>query len=163
MLPKVYLKPGELYFAAEPCRIETVLGSCVAVSLYCPVRQIGALCHAMLPSGNYADYKFVDDAICRMVELMRQHQVVMATVVTKLFGGANMFNSDAAALPTKYAIGEQNIRMVYQQLSRHGLELENRDVGGIYGRKVVFFSASGRIFVKQVNRAVVDARLQLDR
>ena len=45
----VFLQPGEFYFGEEKTRIRTLLGSCVAVTLWHPKLRIGGMCHYMLP------------------------------------------------------------------------------------------------------------------
>ena len=64
-ITEVFLNPGEFHFGGGQTRIRTLLGSCVAISLWHPQRKIRGLCHYMLPSravsgvfppdGRYAD------------------------------------------------------------------------------------------------------------
>ena len=42
---EIFLQPGELWFGDEQTRIRTILGSCVAVTLWHPGRRIGGMCH----------------------------------------------------------------------------------------------------------------------
>jgi chemotaxis protein CheD len=62
----VFLGPGDLYFGDRTVRIRTLLGSCVAVTLWHPFARIGGMCHYVVPSrrhlgktnelsGHYAD------------------------------------------------------------------------------------------------------------
>jgi len=48
-LVEVVLGPGDLYFGDRRTRIRTLLGSCVAVTLWHPKAQIGGMCHYMMP------------------------------------------------------------------------------------------------------------------
>ena len=41
----VFLQPGDIHFGGADTRIRTVLGTCVAISLWHPVRQIGGMSH----------------------------------------------------------------------------------------------------------------------
>lgn len=154
--PSVYLKPGELYIAKRPALIETVLGSCVAVAFYCPSKRCGALCHAMLPTGDSADYKYVDAAINYMVLVMKQKGMLPSSVVAKLFGGSDMFDSARDSHPARFAVGAENIKMARTVLQQHNIQIQKTDIGGIYGRKVMFFSDTGQLFVKKLNRKAVD-------
>src|SRR5512141_2905785 len=45
----IYLKPGEVVVARDPMLISTVLGSCVAVTMFSPSRGIGAICQSPYP------------------------------------------------------------------------------------------------------------------
>lgn len=159
--PGVYLKPGELHIARRPALIETVLGSCVAVALYCPGKRCGALCHAMLPTGDGDDHKYVDSAINYMVRVIQQHGMVVTNVVAKLFGGSDMFDASGAAGMERFAVGAENIKMARAVLQQHHIDIKRSDVGGIYGRKLLFFSDTGQVFVKKLDRKAVDRNLLL--
>ena len=45
----VFLQPGDFYFGEAGTRIRTLLGSCVAITLWHPILHIGGMCHIMLP------------------------------------------------------------------------------------------------------------------
>jgi chemotaxis protein CheD len=49
-LLEVFLGPGDLYFGDRHTRIRTLLGSCVAITLWHPVALIGGMCHYMMPT-----------------------------------------------------------------------------------------------------------------
>ena len=159
--PNVYLKPGELAIACQPLLVETVLGSCVSVSLYCPFKGIGALCHAMLPTGDARDFKYVDSAINHMVKSLSREGVNLSTVVAKLFGGADMFASNREMGSAKYPVGEQNITKAREVLAHYRIKISNHDVGGVYGRKLLFFSDTGQVFIKKLSRKAVDMELMM--
>lgn len=61
----IYLKPGEVVVARKPVLVSTVLGSCVAVTMFSPDCGFGAICHAMLPdsAGRCEDLRYVDTAL----------------------------------------------------------------------------------------------------
>ena len=46
---KISIHIGEFYSSADPVVIHTLLGSCVAVCLFDPVKKIGAMNHILLP------------------------------------------------------------------------------------------------------------------
>jgi len=152
------LKPGELYVAQDPVMVETVLGSCIAVSFFCESKRCGAICHAMLPSGNSSEYKYVDASINYMIQVMQQHGMQTAHVVAKLFGGADMFDN-VTARAERYSVGKQNIEMAQSLLREYGIAVERSDVGGTFGRKLIFFSETGRVFVKKIDRNRLGASL----
>lgn len=159
--PNVHLKPGELAIVSQPVLIETVLGSCISVSFYCPFQGIGAMCHGMLPTGDATEFKYVDSAINHMVQALKGKGVNLSTVVAKLFGGADMFALCRDMGPAKYPVGEQNIAKAREILARHRIKISNHDVGGVYGRKLLFFSDTGQVFVKKLSRKTVDMELMM--
>lgn len=52
-LLEVFLGPGDLYFGDQFTRIRTLLGSCVAITLWHPRALIGGMCHYMMPTRSH--------------------------------------------------------------------------------------------------------------
>jgi hypothetical protein len=46
---KVYLHPGQVFAAAYPTTVTTILGSCVSLCLWDPTLRIGGINHFLLP------------------------------------------------------------------------------------------------------------------
>src|SRR5439155_18563598 len=42
---EIFLQPGEWYFGDADTRIRTLLGSCVAITMWHPRRCLGGMCH----------------------------------------------------------------------------------------------------------------------
>jgi len=71
-----FLLPSALYVSKEPCLINTVLGSCVAVCFWDPVLRIGGMNHFMMPLWNgqgLASPRFGNIAVPRLLEAMLQY------------------------------------------------------------------------------------------
>lgn len=151
-LPRVYLNPGDLHVTSQPTLIETVLGSCVAVTLYCPVSHKAAMCHAMLPTGQAGAFRFVDAALLHMIERLRSQGVQPSRLVAKLFGGADMFSQLRNAAPSRFPVGENNIKRAVEILREHRIEVKSQDTSGERGRKLLFFTDTGQVYVKLLNR-----------
>ncbi|HEX2224465.1 MAG TPA: hypothetical protein VHN15_09685, partial [Thermoanaerobaculia bacterium] len=47
---QAYLHAGQLLVSPDPCRITTILGSCIAVCLWDPAVHMGGLTHFILPN-----------------------------------------------------------------------------------------------------------------
>ena len=87
------------------------LGSCVGIVIYDPLKKVGALAHAMLPSQELAKFrtnpaKFVDTVIPLMIEKLKEKGASVDNLEAKLFGGAHMFSS----IPhdSVFSIGRRN-------------------------------------------------------
>jgi len=152
----VYLKPGEMHFAEQPTLVVTVLGSCVSITMFSRSAGLGAICHGLLPSckgqlqcgGDCLDgFKYVDCSIRRMAVLFYQRGVRRSEIEVKCFGGADMFNRD---INTREAVsvGNQNLTIAQQVLASEGLSLKVSDVGGRRGRKILFYTDTGDVFLK---------------
>jgi len=158
---RVYLKPGELYVTDTPKVLETVLGSCVAVALHSPSTGHAAMCHAILPTGAKGELRFVDAAVHHMIDTLRQRGVQPSRLVAKLFGGADMFFSVRNATPARFAVGQDNMQRARQVLEQHRIKVRSHDTGGLFGRKVVFFTDTGQVYVKRLKRQSEELKIVL--
>jgi len=46
----IYLQPGDIFISEKSALISTLLGSCVAVTMFSPRLGVGAISHGILPS-----------------------------------------------------------------------------------------------------------------
>lgn len=151
-LQKLFLNPGELAILEVPTAVTTVLGSCISVTLHCPRLQLGTICHAVLPRGQATEPgKYVDQSLRYMLDYFRQRQVAPRELVAKLFGGADMF-TQLEARGRERTVGGQNVQVALEVLRLAGLQPRAMDSGGQEGRKIVFFSHSGDVYLKRVKR-----------
>ena len=147
---KIYLKPGEVLISRTPVLISTVLGSCVAVTLFSASRGFAAICHAMLPEnvGRDNDLRYVDTALHHIYDKILSCGVANDLVI-KLFGGAQVLNMGERA-PDRNTVGDQNIAQAETVLAALGLTVSARDTGGLQGRKLFFCTRSGDVFVRRM-------------
>ena len=152
---RIYLKPGELVTTHEPAIVTTILGSCVAVTMFSERLGVGSICHAMLPknppSNDSDTFRYVDSSILYMIEKFLLAGLRKDEIVVKLLGGADVLDRiDGRAI----SVGQQNIRQALEIIRREGLNLAACDVGGQFGRKVVFYAHTGRVLLRKVNREI---------
>ncbi|MHB8709870.1 MAG: chemotaxis protein CheD [Desulfuromonadales bacterium] len=126
------------------------LGSCLAIALYDPGLCIGGLVHCLLPQRRRGDPlsdvgKYVDAAICLMVEELTRAGADPARLQARIAGGANMFETEYLTL--MHSIGVRNARCARETLQELGIPLAGEDVGGNRGRTAVFELATGRMLV----------------
>ncbi len=155
-----YLKPGEMHFADEPTAVTTVLGSCLSITMFVPRTEVGAICHGLLPNcsgknscvGDCADgFRFVDCSIKRMVRIFEKLNVRKAEIEVKIFGGADMF--DVGKTRKHLTVGRQNINSARQLVKSHGLKVAASDIGGVTGRKIIFLTHTGEVFLKRIRKS----------
>lgn len=151
---EIYLQPGELWFGDENTRIRTILGSCVAITLWHPRLRIGGMCHYMLPSrtrqhdGNL-DGRYGDEAMTLLTREIQSAGGRLVDYQVKLFGGGRMFGND-------YCMGDCCVRQVNERnvdaarsiVTQHGLRIEAEHLGGVGHRQVVFDIWSGHAWLK---------------
>ncbi|MGI5240881.1 chemotaxis protein CheD [Dactylosporangium sp. CA-139066] len=148
----VFLHPGEFRFAETGTVLATLLGSCVAVSLWHPGRRIGGLCHFMLPgrSGDWPqaaarpDGRFAEDAFALFGRELARTGTRPPQYHAKIFGGAAQLLADGVAAA--------NVRAGLALLERHGFTLAARDVGGTGARVLRFDLATGDVWVRRAGR-----------
>lgn len=146
----IYLKPGEVLVTLKPVLVSTVLGSCVAVTMFSPSRGFGAICHAMLPenSGQDNDLRYVDTALQHIYHKIVEYGIGRDLVV-KLFGGAQVLNF-AGRASDRQTVGDQNVAKAEAVLASLGLDVSARDTGGARGRKLFFCTRSGDVYLRRM-------------
>jgi len=146
-----YLYPSALFADANPHIINTVLGSCVSVCLYDPVLKTGGINHYMLPFWNgqgLASPKYGNIAIVRLIEKMISLGSRQPNLVAKVFGGANIFESELE----HFQIGERNIVVAERTLGEYNIRITGSSVGGNLGRKIQFHSQTGEVRQRMISK-----------
>jgi chemotaxis protein CheD len=140
-----YLHAGQVFAYAEPCEVTTVLGSCVAVLLFDPVRCAGGASHYLLP---YADgepsLRYGNVAIAALLTRMLSLGCRQRNLLAKVFGGASMLAKGTVPLGTK------NVEIARRTLTRENIPIVAEDVGSDRGRKLVFHTDEGFVWVKRL-------------
>jgi len=160
-IPFLFLKPGELMVRDEPMIVTTLLGSCVAVTMFCPRLHLGAICHALLPAcreetpcrqGHGRTGKYVECAIRIMLEKFQAHGVARSEIDAKLFGGSDMFDKGGAR---SKSVGRQNMEMALGMLEDNAIRVVTQDLGGARGRKIIFHTHTGEVFLKRLRKSEI--------
>ncbi len=146
----IYLKPGEVVVSRHPILVSTILGSCIAVTMFAPDKKIGAICHAMFPSNPVEDrnVQYVDTAIYYIFDTMMEYGR-KTDLIVKLFGGARVLAGGGYG-EDRLAIGEQNISQAKKTLADLGLTIANSDIGGLQGRKLLFSIKTGDVYLRRL-------------
>lgn len=156
--PRVFLQTGDCFLAVQPTLVTTVLGSCVAITMTCKDRGIGAICHAFLPDSldrhgrerkDPQVCRFVNTAIENMLQGMNKLGVPINSLQVKVFGGASGI-SVRRVEDSSYNVGRRNIEAAHKLLNNWGLKIDSEDVGGNLGRKLHFLSSTGEIWMKRL-------------
>lgn len=148
----VYLQPAKLCLANEPLMIQTVLGSCVSVTLWDPLTRLAAVSHCVLPeppktSPDGKDTHFVTLCIPRMLDWMARQGVPARRLETKLFGGAASIGWGGS---WERSVGRLNVLAAERCLAVAGLTVTAASTGGSQGRKLIFSTLTGQAWVKQL-------------
>lgn len=163
----VTIYPGEFYSTSESEMISTVLGSCISIALFDADAQIGGLNHFMLAKdsrieGDYGEKlmgKFGEYAIELLIEDLVEKGARISRLSAKVFGGGNIFN-----LPSNVGsqVGEANSRFAFEFLQQKNIPVLSQNTGGPHSRKIFFDPLTGKVFMKFINRTVVDNNIAAD-
>ena len=147
---------GEYYVSTNNELITTVLGSCVSACIRDNQLGIGGMNHFMLPGDKVtkdhwrgspvsmaASYGTV--AMERLINAILSHGGKRKNLDVKLFGGGRVLNITTD-------VGKDNIDFVRKYLINEDIKVISEDLGGDYPRKVLYFPATGRAFVKKLFR-----------
>ncbi|MFZ4550621.1 chemotaxis protein CheD [Aquabacterium sp.] len=144
---KVFLLPGQWYFGTTGATVKTLLGSCVAITLWHPRRQIGGMCHFLLPSRQrppqaVLDGRFGDEALELLVREIAKTGTKTQDYEVHLYGGADTMPNE---VKVKFNIGERNVEQAWSLIDRYGFQLQCVDVGGNEPRNVAIELAQGQV------------------
>lgn len=145
-MEKKFIHSGQLYVAARPSYIHTVLGSCVAVCIYDSKLNISGMNHYLLPLWNndgLQSPKYGNIAIPKLIEGMEAVGCSRRDMVVKIFGGASP--NDMQHVNENMMIGKRNYQVAVDILQQYNIKIVAQDIGGIRGRKIVMDSLTGKI------------------
>jgi chemotaxis protein CheD len=149
---QVNLYAGQVFASREPAMVTTILGSCVAVCLWDVTRKTGGINHFLLPErveGGLFTARFASVAceqlLAKMVTLGSEKRNLHA----KVFGGASVLDALRDGLQR---LGERNVETALAMLAGEQIPVMAQDVGGRFGRKLVFFTDTGVAWVKAIQR-----------
>ena len=142
---------ADMAVSASPNILRTILGSCVGICIYDPESKIGGMSHIMLPTSSKPANnlkKYADTAIPFMIDEMIKLGSDKARMVVKLAGGATMFKHTENSMVGD--IGQNNIVMAREVLSKFNIPILSEDVGGDHGRTIDFYLETGELKIKKI-------------
>ena len=148
---QLVLLPGQMHFGTHATSLRTLLGSCVAVTLWHPVKRIGGMCHFLLPTrprrpDEASDGRYGDEALEAMVQHIKLSRTDPREYQAHLYGGADTM-PDGANL--KFNVGERNIEQGWSLIDRFGFQLQGVDVGEDVPRTVTLTLATGEVEMRR--------------
>ena len=156
----VKVLPGEYFVTTTDMLLVTVLGSCVSACIRDAEKGIGGMNHFMLAesaeqSPNSASARYGTYAMEILINHMLKLGARRGCLEAKVFGGGRV----VASLPSSN-VGERNSRFVLDFLDTEGIVVSAQDLLDVHPRKVYYFPATGRVFVKKLARMHNDTLLR---
>jgi chemotaxis protein CheD len=149
----IFLNPGEFYFGGSETRLRTLLGSCVAITMWHPRLKIGGMCHYMLPTrkDHYdghepPDGRYADEAIVLFLRELNSSGTQPSGYEVKMFGGGDQFPDQARSKLS--SVPANNIDSGRKLLNKHGFTIKAEHLGGAGHRNVIFEVWSGDVWIR---------------
>lgn len=152
-MTEIFLLPGQFYFGRAHNPIRTILGSCIAITMWNERTKIGGMCHYKLPVRSkplsvYLDGNYGDEAIQLFIENMKHHRLKPHEMQVGVYGAGNMFkdiiNDDSRS------ISAQNIRLANNLLPSLGFTISHKDYGGSISRRVSLDIETGEVSLETI-------------
>lgn len=160
----LYIKQGEYYISdGGPAQVRTILGSCVTVTMHCPILKIGGITHSLLPfplpgtkgmpPGHHGRY--VNSSVQYIFNQMLSRGANRHRLEVKIFGGGQMLLPvPGKPVQERLNIGRRNVETALKTIQELGLTVTATDVGGNQGRKLLFFPHRGDVWIKKITRTI---------
>ncbi|MDF0651169.1 MAG: chemotaxis protein CheD [Nitrospira sp. LK265] len=144
--------PGEFFVSPDPMIVYTVLGSCVSACVRDPVAGVGGMNHFMLPQpkeeGNDSwgeSTRYGTYAMESLINEIIKHGGSKNRLEIKLFGAGRIYDGNID-------VGARNAEWVLGYLQAEGLTASKTDLGDVFPRKIYYFTESGRVLMKKIER-----------
>ncbi len=147
--------PGEYFVSQEPKVVYTILGSCISVCLHDPFVKVGGMNHFMLASpskteghDNWSDSgRYGSFAMEMLINEILKRGGKKKRLEAKVFGGAKIYDGTID-------IGAKNAAWALDFLDKEGVPLMKANVGEACPRKVYYFTDSGKVLLKKLDKVV---------
>lgn len=145
---------GELTVSKAPGILRTLVGSCVGVTLYDPLRKVGGMAHVVHPHSNgRTDQpgKYADTAIRDLIQDVTRFGGEQCRLVAKYAGGAKMLHAFSSN-----PIGDKNIEMIEKLLLQCRIPILGKECGGKNGRRISLDLTTGTLRIETVGMRTLD-------
>ena len=144
--------PGEFFVSKEPMIVYTVLGSCISACIRDPLIGVGGMNHFMLPEPKEASSdswgestRYGSFAMESLINEILKRGGNRNRLEIKLFGAGKIYEGHID-------VGAKNAKWVTDYLKSEGLAVLSSDLGDVFPRKVYYFTDSGRVLMKKIER-----------
>jgi chemotaxis protein methyltransferase CheR len=146
---RVDIHVGQVFAAAEPTMIRTLLGSCVAVCLFDPVARVGGMNHFAVAheDGEVPSARSGPGALTALLAELERLGARRSRMRAKVFGAGHVLPDTATTVP------DGNSRIARSILAAIGIPIAAERLDVDHGLDVRFYTDTGQAFIKPVPTA----------
>lgn len=153
---EIRLRPGELHFGGDGDLVRTLLGSCVAITIWHPRARVGGMCHFLVPTRGRSrpdaetrmDGRYGDEAMHLLDRRAWDICTSLSDYQVRMYGGGNQFSRE---WPTgSIDISARNIEAAQYFSEVYGLTVLTTDLGGQGARDITLDLATGIVASRRV-------------
>ena len=145
----ILMNPGEIIFSSESKRVSAVVGSGIALTLFDKKRKCGGMCYYIRPLRNNpkdTSTMFACPSIIGLLNKFIHHGSKIRHIEAQIYGGAENYKVNTHIR----GLGYQNIKVAKEILHLKKVRISGTNVGGRFGRKIVFNVITGEIIIANV-------------
>src|SRR4051812_14490203 len=138
-----FLLPGQMFVSDDPTTVTTILGSCVAICLWSPVKGVGGMNHYLLPEGSPTEanrLRYGSNANPALLQELLSLGCVASELRAKVFGGATIMASAAPA----QSLGKRNMELAVEFLRNNRIPVVEKYLSEKRGCKLIFQTNDGK-------------------
>lgn len=143
---------GQIAFTDKPVYIRTVVGGCIAITMYDKSSHFSSMCHALYP-GEKECCLYAVDSVKNMVHTFKKKGISLEKLEVKLFGAASQFTRNGE---TTIQIQEK-IEQLTSIIREMGISYIKTDLGGIKTRELLFDTETGKVFLKYLENILIES------
>jgi len=157
---EIFLLPGQACFAGPTTRVKTLLGSCVALTMWHPLLRVGGMCHFLLPTRVEAcagplDGRYGDEALRILLAHAVRCSAEPQHFEVKLFGGSVVSGSARTA---HASVGAKNIACARRLCAAFDLRIAGEHTGGTGHRSLSMDLRDGRVWVRYSAPSILERK-----
>jgi len=142
----IYVNTGEVKSGGSEVLLNSgAIGSCIVITAFDPVQNVGTMAHVMLPGISPQNNKlhanrYAANAIEEIESQLTKYGTKKENIEICLIGGANVLKRE------NDTIGKNNIESIENILDEKGIKVCARAIGGFERRTVLFDIEKGCIY-----------------
>ncbi|HEY8936740.1 MAG TPA: chemotaxis protein CheD [Cyclobacteriaceae bacterium] len=152
---KYFITDGQFLITTVPATIHTVLGSCVSVCIWDKKLKLAGMNHYLMPGSSASDAGNPNHgytSIAMLIRSMLHRHAQIENMEAKIFGGCNSWLRHSSL----FSVGRKNIEVANLMLREAGIKITAQNTGGMYGRKIVFNTFTGKVNVHMLTKTAIE-------